>query len=141
KGYTEGQGQKTEMDEKSVLMFKRQADIQADLHPEKYGLTLKLLGQEEVDGQPAYAVEETDREGSKVVKYFAVDNGLLIRTVARLDVQGQEMVQITNYKDYREVKNGNGYKMPFTIEQASMGLVMEVQAVEANASFKDGTFK
>lgn len=140
-GYTEAQGQKTDMDEKSLAMFRRQADIQGDLHPEKHGVTLKVLGQEEVEGVAAYAVEETDKEGNKVVKYYAVESGLLIRTVARLEVQGQEMVQITNYKNYQEVKNGAGYKMPFTIEQVSMGLVMEVQSVEANVTFKDGTFK
>jgi zinc protease len=142
KGYTfaMGQGQK-DFTAAEVADAKEEADIQADLHPEKYGNILKLISTEPVDGKDAYVIE-TSKKGSddKTLTYFDVASGLKVKEIKK----SAEGIQISTYADYKEIKNGNGVKMPFTVSISSGGegaQKLQLSVIEANTGLKPGSFK
>ncbi len=140
-GYMEAQGQKQDLPADEMAEFKQQADLQADLHPEKYGITLTLKGIEPVDGKDAYVVEEKAKTGKTSTKYYDVASGLLVKSIAESEAMGQKTVQTTLYADYKEVKNGKGYKAPFSLEQTPPGMKLSVQSAEANVQLAEADFK
>lgn len=141
KGYQEGGGQKADLGADEIAEFAQQADLQADLHPEKFGITYNLKGIEQVGGKDAYVIEEKSKTGKATTKYYDVASGLLVKSIAESDMGGQKMVQTTLYADYKEVKNGKGYKIPFAIEQTPPGMKLSVQSAEANVTVSDADFK
>ncbi len=141
KGYMEAQGQKQDLTEDQVTVFQRQADMQADLHPDQYGLSYHLLGTEAVDGKDAYVLEELSKDGRKSTRYYDVASGLLVKSINEGEMMGQKMVQTNIYGDYREVKNGKGFKVPFSLEQTPPGMKVSIQSAEANVTLKDADFK
>ena len=142
KGYSSqmGQGQ-TDMTSEEIAEMKEDADIQADLHPEKYGNILKVLSTEAIDGKDAYVVE-TSKNGSddKTLTYYDVASGLKVKEIKK----NKEGIQITTFADYKEIKNGNGYKMPFTVSISAGGegaQKLQLSSIEANTALKPGSFK
>jgi zinc protease len=140
-GYMESQGQKKDLGADEMAEFKQQADLQADLHPEKYGITYNLKGIEPVDGKDAYVIEEKAKAGKNSTKYYDVTSGLLVKSIAESNEGGEKSVQTTLYSDYQEVKNGKGYKVPFSLEQTPPGMKLSIQSAEANVPVADGDFK
>jgi hypothetical protein len=45
------------------------------------------------------------------------------------------------YSDYREVKGGNGYKIPYTVEMVERGQKLKVKTARANTDIKERKFK
>lgn len=140
-GYMEAQGQKQDLPAAEMNELKQQADLQADLHPEKYGITYTLKGIEPADGKDAYVIEEKSKEGKSSTKYYDVASGFLVKSIAESEQMGQKVVQTKLFSDYKEVKNGKGYKMPHTLEQTPPGMKMSVQSAEANVQLAEGDFK
>lgn len=141
KGFQEAGGQKMDLGADEIAEFAQQADLQADLHPEKYGITYTLKGTEQVDGKDVYVIEEQSKAGKASTKYYDVASGLLIKSVAAIGSGDQKASQTTLYSDYKEAKNGKGYKVPFTIEQTPPGMKLSVQSAEANVPVSDADFK
>ncbi|KAA5536212.1 insulinase family protein [Taibaiella lutea] len=142
KGYSSqaGQGAK-DFDAKKLAEAKEQADLLADLHPEKYGNTLKVISKEDVDGKEAYVVE-TSKAGSedKTLSYYDVASGLKVKEIKK----SSEGIQISTFGDYKEIKNGNGYKMPFSISISAAGQPAQkiaFDSIEANTGLKASAFK
>lgn len=142
KGYIESRGNKTDMDAATIAETKEEADITADLHPEKYGNKRSLKGIENVNGSDAYAIEKVDAKGSKSTEYYDVKSGLLVKNVATEEAEGQSVTVITEYSDYKEVPGSNGYKLPYSIKLSQQGQAMPatVETVEINKNIPDSEF-
>ncbi|MNX62942.1 Peptidase M16 inactive domain protein [compost metagenome] len=139
-GKISGMGQSQDMPADMLSAYKEQADLQADLHPEKYGITMKLKGVEKVDGKDCYVVEKTNKEGNVSVSYYDQATNLLIKEV-KTDKEGNGQTVILG--DYKAVTNGNGYKAPHSIKiQSPQGpQELTVQKMEANKKISDSDFK
>lgn len=85
--------------------IEEQADFTGPLvDPEEKGYTLELLGEEEVDGTPAYKIQVTQEDGDVSYLYLDKDYGLEIQSQARRTMQtGQEVEMTTAIGDYKEV--------------------------------------
>ncbi|MBN8670528.1 MAG: insulinase family protein [Chitinophagales bacterium] len=142
KGYEEAQGQKQDMDADAIAEAKQEADITAELHPEKYANKRTLKGMENVNGNDVYAVENVDAKGKKSTEYYDAKTGLLVKSVATEEAQGQSMTIVTEYSDYKEVAGANGYKIPYSIKQSVGGqsIPAVVETVEINKNIPDSEF-
>lgn len=142
KGYEEAQGQKQDMDADAIAEAKQEADITAELHPEKYANKRTLKGMENVNGNDVYAVENVDAKGKKSTEYYDTKTGLLVKSVAVEEAQGQSMTIVTEYSDYKEVAGANGYKIPYSIKQSVGGqsIPAVVETVEINKNIPDSEF-
>ncbi|MBS1588480.1 MAG: insulinase family protein [Bacteroidetes bacterium] len=138
KGYQEAQGKRIDMDADDLADAKESADIQADLHPEKFGKNTVLKGIEKVNGSDAYVLEE-EKGKDKTKQYYDVKTGFLVKSVQTSEQGsvGQE------YSDYKEVPNSGGYKIPYSIKIAAgpQNIALQVQSVEVNKNIPDNEFQ
>lgn len=143
KGYMEAMGQRKDMTADDLKERTEECDLQADLHPKKYGINYKVLGKETQDGKEVYALEKVSNDGKdRAVQYYDVNSGLLIKEISNTEIQGQTIVSIKSFSDYKEVKNGNGFKTPFSIiDSGTQGMTITIQSAKANSDIKDSEFK
>lgn len=132
-GFIEAQGQKVDFTEDLIAKAKQDADLQADLTPEKYGITRELKGMESVNGKDAYKIEAT-QNGKKTIEFYDAQTGYLIK-------EGSAEEGTVEYADYKEV--GNGYLLPHTITMNAQGMVisMKVESADVNKGVDDSQFK
>ncbi len=144
KGYEEQQGQKQDLSAEDIEETKEEADLQAELHPEKYGIKRTLKGMETIEGAEAYVVESVDAKDKKTTEYFDTKSGLLIRQTQFLKApDGSTVPKTTDFSDYREVPGTNGYKMAYFFSiPAGPGtnLNIKVQSVDVNKNIPDSEF-
>jgi zinc protease len=140
-GFMEGGGQKQELPADMVNSYKKDADLQVLLHPEKYGITYELLDKERVDNIEVYTLEKVSDDGdTRTTEYYSTATGLLVKEVETKGKGDGTRVSIKKYADYKVVKNGNGYKIPYTIELVGQGTIT-VTTAKANSGVKDSTFR
>lgn len=139
KGYMEAQGQKKDITGDDLEDVKETADIAADLHTEKYGQKRTLRGMEKLNGKDVYVVDVVNKKGKKSVEYYDPATSLVVKKVAG---EGDKL-EITEYSDYKAVPGGNGYKMPYKINQSAGGMdfVATVETVEINKNVAATEFK
>src|SRR5690606_8118808 len=123
---------------------KESADIQAELHPEKYGIKRTLAGIEQVDGKDAYKVEA--RQGdSKSIEYYEVATGYLVKKVETAEMpDGSSVILATEIGDYQEIPESGGYKIPYSIKiplGPGMNLDAKVKSAEVNKGVADTEFQ
>lgn len=94
---------------------------------------LEIKGVEAIDGQNCYKIVVTDPKGKESTEFYDIKTGLLMRSV---EVKGQ-VTATTDYKNYKEV---NGIKFPFTVEISGAfpeTLVMKVDSLDINKATDD----
>jgi len=143
KGYQEQQGQKADMTADDLEEVKVQADIYADLHPEKYGITRTLTGMEKVNGNDAYVIEASLSSGKKMTEYYDAKSGLLVKKLQSANGPQGPVTQVSEYADYTEVPGSGGYKVPYTVKEGAgtQILTAKVQSVEINKGVADAEFE
>ncbi len=144
KGYMEQQGQKKDLTGDEVEEIKLEADLQSDLHPEKYGIKRTLTGMETIEGADAYSVDAVDAKGKKTTEYYDTKTGLKVREIKYTKGEdGTTTPQTSDYSDYREVPGANGYKVPyfFSIPGPGTNLNIKVQSVDINKEIPDSQFQ
>lgn len=136
-GYQEAQGQKKKLEGAELEEAKQQADLQADLHPEKYGDKRTVKGIVSINGKDAYLVEVVDAKGSKSSEYYDKETSFLVKqTEAGAEGNPGQVIELS---DYREVPGANGYKVPYTMK--IMGAEMKIQSVDINKGIADKEFE
>lgn len=143
KSYAEGGGNRQNLPAEVVKEYKGEADLQALLHPSQAGISFSLLGVEKLDGTgpDVYNVERVESDGKKkTIQYYDVASGLLVKEIVSSRENGQQSVEIKMLSDYKEVKNGNGFKIPFS-ETKLDGSKITVQSAKANSGVKESDFK
>jgi len=144
RGYQEVQGQRQTLEGEDMQETLEQADIYADLTPEKYGIKRTVKGQEQLNGADVYVVEATNAKGEKSTEYYSVADGLLVKETEVMETPQGAMTLSTEYSDYREVPGANGYKIPYTVKiplGPGMSITAKVQSVEINKGIADSEFE
>jgi hypothetical protein len=100
---------------------------------------VKTLGEEKVEGRPAYKLQLTTREGYVVIAHYDKQTGLLVRQEITVESpQGREN-QVMFFSNYRRV---DGIAHPHTI-RAQVGpaeVVLTVERVEHNMAIPEARF-
>jgi len=113
----------------------------AKIIPQKDYLTdgseLAVKGIEDVEGSKAYKISVKSPNGKMSTEFYAVENGLLIRSITSPQ-EGQTVT--TDFLEYKEV---SGIQFPHITKVAGlmpMTLEMKVAEIEVNGSIPAGTF-
>jgi hypothetical protein len=143
KAIQEVRGQAKEMTPKDLAQTAKEADIQAVLHPEKYGTKRSVIGADKLDGKNVYVVEATERNGDKSTEYYDVASGYLLKETKSVETPQGPMPQVVEYNDYREVPGAPGYKISYNMKQTVGTQVIDakIQTVEVNKGISDSVFK
>ena len=132
-GYLEGGGQKMPLNEEQLAEAKQDADIYADLTPEKYGIKREVKGMENINGVNAYKLEAVNN-GKKTIEYYDAEKGYLVKT-------SSAEAGTTEYSEYKDA--GNGYFIPHKVVINMQGqlITANVESVEINKGIDDSNFK
>ena len=145
KGYEEQQGQKKDLKADDIEDLKQEADLQSDLHPEKYGIKRTLTGIETIEGADAYTVDAIDAKNKKTTEYYDIKTGYKVREIQYIKSEDGTIVpKTTDYSDYREVPGANGYKIPYFFSIPAgpgVNLNIKVQSVDINKQIPDSEFQ
>lgn len=141
-GYLEAQGQKMPLEGDQLAEVKSQADIYADLHPEKYGIERTVSGMDKVEGEEVYVLDVVKANGSKSKEYYSKNTGYLVKSVTTQETPQGAMTATTKYGDYKEVP-GTGYWLPHsvTIENGPQVIPATVESVAINQGIADSEFE
>ncbi len=107
------------------------------------GHTVELLGSEEVDGTPAYAIRVHLKWGDEATFWFDPDTWMVIRELDRQTIRGTEQLTETDYGEYEKVA---GVYVPMSEEQGAKGSdparrqKYVYDAAEANVAVPPGAF-
>jgi len=102
---------------------------------------LQLVGEEDVDGKPAYKIEAS---GSEKPVYYFIDkeNGLLVKKSATVNQMGQEMTVDVFNKEFADI---DGVKFPKVATSIVNGSIeagtMTYDKIELNTPIEDSVFK
>lgn len=144
KGSSSYGNKKQELTGDVLTPYLSEADLQSVLHPEKFGISYELLGTDTAMGTDCYTVSKASNNGKdKAILYIDTQTGQLVKKIENELQNGQMMMTNKFYSDYREVKDGNGYKIPFKIKiiTAHGEQDIEVRSAKANSGIKDSKFK
>lgn len=142
KGNLVNRGQARNMPEYYINIYKEKANLQSRITPELLEIVYELESYSDVDGKKAYVVNKFSKGGSaKTIQYYDATTFLLIKEVEEIANQG--MVTTTTYNNYKEVKGGNGLKMPYLVETDRDGnkTVLKYDSIKANSKIGSGYFR
>lgn len=135
KGYISAMGQVQELQEDQLEAVNAQIFVFPEIHYESLGYNLTAEGQEEIEGENAYALKIVTTNGIETTEYYSVNTGLKIRT-------SSEQAGDITYGEYQEV---DGIKIPskMTISNAMLPMPIEAKMVMAkfNEKLDDSQFE
>ena len=137
KASMEAQGKKTILTGEELERVKMQADMQAELHPEKYGDKRSVKGIVSLNGNDAYLVENVNAKGKKSSEYYDKVSFLLVKQIEAGD--GENPGQVIEFGNYKEIAGANGYKLPYSLKMNGGDFI--IQSVEINKGIEDKEFE
>ncbi len=137
-----GKTEAEEMAEDQVKQLKDQADFEGVLVDyEAKGHAVELVGQEEVDGTPAYKLKVTRADGDVDYLYLDEEYFVEFKMEATREVQGNEVTISTVLGDYKEV---GGLLFAHSMEMAFGGgeaqQVITIESIELGIDIPDERF-
>lgn len=124
-----------------VPIFKSKANLKALTNPKDAKIVYELDKLENVDGQDVYVVNKYIDDGKiKIVQHYDAKTFLLLKDIEE-EANGAKTTTI--YKDYRDVKGGNGIKMPFQVDSDRDGKKSSAkyESIKVNGKIGSNYFK
>jgi hypothetical protein len=105
----------------------------------EYYKDARTVGEEEIDGKPAWKVQLTPKEGKPEIFYFDKNSGLLVRMTQTVSSALGEIPVEVSLTDYRDV---GGIQTPFALTQKAVSQVMSMhfESVEWNPEIPANRF-
>jgi len=129
-------------DQEEALRTRETADFDGPLVNSKdKGIRLELLGQEDVQGSPAYKIKAIRSNGRSEYHWVDARSFLEIKSSRRRPFMGREMEFEAFPADYRPLQ---GVLLPASIEQRMEGkplLRIQWQTMEANPALDEAVFR
>lgn len=138
-----GQSEAEPMPEDQAKAMREEADFDGPLIGyEEEGISLELMGTEDVDGTPAYKIQVTMPNGDERYYYLETDYCLPIKVEGEREQSGQRIQFETIMGDYKDV---DGLVMAHSIEtrvdgMPQAGQTMTLENVEVNLDLPDSLF-
>ena len=118
----QGKTDAEKMSEDDVKEVEDEADLAGPLiDSQAKGHKVELVGKEDAEGEQAYKVKVTKKNGNIEYHFVDAEQFLTIKSSGVRKVQGSEMEYEAIYGDYKSV---DGWLMPHTLEQRAMGMKM-----------------
>jgi len=104
------------------------------------GNTVELIGQDDVEGSPAYKLKVTLKNGDISYIYIDTDTGLEVKETAKRKQQGSEVEVDSFLSNYQPV---DGVLFPYSVENKVQGKTMghfTIDSVKTNVPIDDAVF-
>ncbi|MBL6964658.1 MAG: hypothetical protein ISR55_12605 [Bacteroidetes bacterium] len=111
-------GNETEITGSELEALKYEGSMNKELRYSELGVSYKLLGVVDLDGEKAYYLEFTLPGGSLQYEYFDVETSLRTRTSSTVSTPEGDFESVIVYGDYKKVK---GVLFPFRMKQTIAG--------------------
>ena len=140
-GFQSQMGQKKEMTAEELAEKKEKKGLFEQLYYS--GSKLDVVGTAKVGTADAYQVKITSASGKPATEYYNVKSGLLVKEEKATKTNGTEVIEVTEYNDYRKVGN---ILLPYIINksiqtpQGNQEFVITVKEVKINTEFKAADF-
>lgn len=138
--YMPFQGQ-TEVDPMTAEDLK---EAQDDMDPQgklvdykEKGTTVELFGKDDVDGTECYKIVATTKSGVKETFFIDPKTSFVIKSIAVLKANGQEVEQASMYSNYTKLPEGIVVAMSIMLPFGEMNITK----VEVNPVVDEGIFK
>lgn len=108
---------------------------------QEYGIEMKLVSVESIDGNDAYGIEVTMPSGKTSTRYYDAESGFLVRTTNVVEGPQGSISLSTDFGNYQEFE---GVMFPTVIKQpmnAQMKMEIKVTDVLVNQDLAADTFK
>ncbi len=106
--------------------FLREADMQAQLHPEKYFKSIECVDCVDIEGNPAYKLEFTTHADNVETNYYDKDSKMLVRSERETPTAMGDIKLSIDFDDFQQA---GGMKVPFKTTVTAMGQVVMVTKV------------
>ncbi|MET3112863.1 zinc protease [Pedobacter sp. CG_S7] len=140
-GFQSQMGQKKEMTAEELTEKKEKKGLFEQLYYS--GNKLEVVGTAKVGAADVYQVKITGASGKTTTEYYDVNSGLLVKEEKTTKINGTEVVEVTEYRDYR--KTGN-ILLPYSINKSiqtpkgNQEFVITVKEVKINTEIKAADF-
>jgi hypothetical protein len=132
-----GQTKAEAMTAEQVKQGQDQLDVQGELVNYKAkGHKVEYIGSEELEGTPCYKLKVTTKDGKEATWFIDKSNDYLIRTVAKVQVNGKDVENAINFSNYKKQPSGIVYPMTLGTENGEINL----SKVEVNIPVEAKTF-
>lgn len=137
-----GQDKATALPEEMVKSMISQTDLTGLYNYKAKGYTLSMEGEEDVAGAKTYKVIVTLKNGVKQENYISKDTFYILKIVATVPVNGQEIKTESVQSDFKQV---DGITFPFSSEVTTtampgMSMVNKIASVEVNPKVDESIF-
>lgn len=125
-----------------INIYKEKANLQAKIKPQDLGIVYELDKLDNVDGKQVYVMNKFSDNGKvKTKQYYDAATFLLLKEEE--EQVGTGAITTTTYQEYKEVKGGNGLKMPFLVETDRDGnkTLLKYESIKANGKIPGVYFK
>jgi len=138
-----GQTKATALPEEAVKSMAGQMDLTGLYNYKEKGYTLTLDGEEDLAGAKVYKVTMTTKGGVKQVNYISKDTYYILKIVASVPVNGQDINTENIQSDFKQV---DGITFPFSSEittsaMPGMAMVNKVASIEVNPKIDERIFE
>jgi outer membrane lipoprotein-sorting protein len=137
-----GTGEPEDMPREQVKMAISQKNIGSPLLiAYKEGAKIELVSKEKVNGADAYLLKVTKANGEDVQVFVSASTGFVVKTIAKMNVQGQSIDAEVSYSNYKAI---DGLFFPHMVESPSpMGggtMAVETTSIEINPNLDASLF-
>ncbi|XZE52813.1 hypothetical protein SH139x_004518 [Planctomycetaceae bacterium SH139] len=124
--------------EKEAAML--EAQFNSDLNWRDSFKSVKLVGNEKIDGRDCWKVSLTTQGGAEQIRYFDVKTNLLVQTEMTVDTPQGKIPTVTRIPGYKEI---DGIKYPKSSEISMLGQkqVITIDSVEHDLEPAAATFE
>lgn len=116
-----------------------QAKFNTELEYLTEAYTLELTKVATVDGQKAYVMKVTDKDGKTETEYYSVESGLKLKSETTEQTPQGPISSSQSYSDYKEV-NGVMYPHTLKIDAGPQKIKMTVTEIKVNSKIKKSEF-
>lgn len=137
-----GQLKATPLPEDVVKSLSAETDLTGLYNYKEKGQTLTLDGEEDMAGAKVFKVTVNLKNGAKRTNYISKDTYYILKTVAKVNVNGQEVESKNTQSDFRQI---DGITYPFTseVETSAMpgaAMAMKIKTLEINPKIDESIF-
>jgi outer membrane lipoprotein-sorting protein len=137
-----GQTKATPLPAEVVSSLSAETDLTGLYHYKEKGQTLTLDGEDDLGGAKVYKVTQNLKNGTKRTHYISQDTYYILKTVASMTVQGQQIESKNTQSNFKQV---DGITYPFTseVETSAMPgstMAMKIKTLEVNPKIDESIF-
>ena len=137
-----GQTKPTALPEEVVKSLSAETDLTGLYNYKEKGQTLTLDGEDDLAGAKVFKVTVNLKNGGKRTNYISKDTYYILKVVAFMNVNGQDVQSTNNQSDFRQV---DGVTYPFTseVETSAMpgtSMAMKIKSLQVNPKIDESIF-